>query len=187
MTLTYLDAASLAFGRRPFTTDEFRSRIGSERPAKLLHELKARGLVERVGRGKYRLLAPDERPDNRAEDWGRIRNVLVHAPLRMAWSGPSAVEAWTNGRYRVSKSPFAREFFLAVSKDELTAWEDFLVAHGLPTNPKRHIGPRITLEPRETLRVAHVNGDPVIPRAEVVKIIRESPALYADAEELLAR
>lgn len=68
----------------------------------------------------------------------------------------------------------------------LTAWKTFLDAHGLPTNPKRHIGPRITLEPREKLRVAHVNGDPVVPRAEVVKLIRESPALYADAEELLA-
>ncbi len=186
MSLTYIDAASLAFGRRPFTTAEFRRRIGSNRPAKLLHELKARGLVERVARGKYRLLGPDERPDNRADAWNRIRNTLVHAPLKMAWTGPSAVEAWTHGRYRVATSPFAREFFLAVRKAELSEWTAFLAYHSLPTNPRRPIGPRITLEPREKLRIAHVDGDPVIPREEVLKLIRESPALYADAEELLA-
>ena len=75
---------------------------------------------------------------------------------------------------------------LAVSKADVTEWKRFLIAHGLPTNPRRAIGPHITLEPREALRIAHVDGTPVIPREEVEKLIRDAPALYADAEALLA-
>lgn len=183
---TYFDAASLAFGRRPFTLAEFRSRIGTERAAKLLHELKSRGLAERTGRGTYRLLAPDERPDNRSAEWRSVRETLTHAPLHMAWAGPSAVEAWTEGRYRVAGSPFLREFHIAIPKAETKAWNVFLAAHKIPIKPRRRIGVRVIVEPRNRLVATRVDGEPVVARDEVVKLIRASPATYAGAEELLA-
>lgn len=185
MGLTYLDAAALAFGRRAFSTAEFRNRIGAERAAKLLHEMKARGLVERVGRARYRLLAPEDRPDVRAVEWEKARRIILDAPLRMAWTGPTAVEAWTRGRYRVGSTPFRREFHVAIPKEEETAWRAYLDEKGLPTNRRRGLGAMVVLDVVEDLVVETVRGEPVIPRADVVKAIRGHPELYAEAEDLI--
>ena len=62
----YADAAALLFGSREFSTREFALRTANPRAAKLLSELKRRGLVARTGRGLYRNLSPEERPDPRA-------------------------------------------------------------------------------------------------------------------------
>lgn len=186
MGLTYLDAAALAFGRRPFSTAEFRSRIGASRAAKLLHEMKARGLVERVGRARYRLLAPEERPDVRAVEWARARRIILDAPLRMAWTGPTAVEAWTRGRYRVGSTPFRREFHIAIPTEDEAAWRAYLHEKGLPTDRRRGVGATVVLDVVEELDVETVNGEPVISRADVVDTIRRHPGLYAEAEDLIA-
>ena len=52
----YADAAALLFGAREFSAREFALRTANPRAAKLLSELKRRGLVARVGRGLYRNL-----------------------------------------------------------------------------------------------------------------------------------
>jgi hypothetical protein len=182
---TYLDAASLAFGSSEFTVEEFRHRIGTPRAAKLLHELKSRGLVEKTGRGKYRLLSPAERPDLRRAEWNRVRNVILEAPFEMAWSGPTAVEKWTHGRYKLAPSPFAREFHIVVSKDEIENWRSYLSGLHIPLEPRRHIGPRVVLEAREKIHKETVDDEPVIPKHGAIKLVRSKPALYAGAEELL--
>ncbi len=91
MSLTYADAAAFLFGNRPFTVREFASRTGSPRPAKTLSELKCRGLVARVGRGRYRFLEAEERADPRAAEWARARRAILDADLPMAWTGTSAI------------------------------------------------------------------------------------------------
>src|SRR5215469_15997195 len=110
MPIDYAEAAALAFGDEPFSVRDFRSRTGSTRPAQTLAELKLRGLVERVSKGRYRLLGPSERPDLRSQEWDRVRRVLLESPLPMAWSGPDAVRTWTGNRYVVSPSVYFREF-----------------------------------------------------------------------------
>jgi len=183
---TYYDAACLAFGSKEFSVEEFRTRLGTNRAPKLLSEMKARGVVERAGAGRYRVLGPEERPDLRSTEWARVREILLSAPLAKAWSGPSAVEKWTRGRYKVSTNAFAREFHLAVPNASLIAWRIFLAREHISLNPRRSIGPRVILEPREKLRATTLDGEPVVPRSEVVALIRSNPAFYAGAEALLA-
>lgn len=184
--LTYLDAAATLFGERAFSVSEFADRIGTPRAAKVLNEMKTRGLVERVGRGRYRILRPSERPDLRRVEWRRIRDAVLEAPMWKAWADASAVEAWTEGRYKVSPSPFIRDFHVAVHESDVAVWWDYLKVHRIPTGGK-HIGGHVRLEPvPDDFAAERVHGEPVIPRRDVVRLIRSKPALYGDAEALLA-
>ncbi len=42
------------------------------------------------------------------------------------------------------------------------------------------------LVPTEGFRSVMLDGEPVVPRGEVERLIREHPALYANAKELLS-
>lgn len=181
---SYADAAALLFGSREFSAREFALRTANPRAAKLLSELKRRGLVARTGRGLYRNLSPDERPDPRARDWARARRLVVSAGLPMAWDGSSAVEAWTGGSYVVSPSVLTREFHIVVPRAALRAWEKYLAGVGLLASPRRRMGARVLL--RAVTRMpplTALEGEPVIARAEALRMVRENPAVYAGAEE----
>lgn len=186
MVFTYYDAAALLFGEDDFTAADFARRTGNGRAAKVLSELKTRGLIARVARGRYRCLRPNERPDYRAAEWDRVRRVVLSASLPKAWTGPSAVEAWTGGRYKTASSVVSREFYIAVPEDAVGAWKEYLSARGVPTGARKSIGPRVILESGPNIRVVEFGGEPVIPRDETIRLIRSNPALYADAEDLLA-
>ena len=145
MPIDYAEAASHLYGRGPFTLKDFAIRTGSLRAAKTLSELKTRGLAERVGRGRYRMLGPEERPDLRAAEWSRVRAVLLHSGLPMAWTGPSAVSVWTGGRYTVSPSAFVREFHIEVPRGSRVRWKAYLRDNRVSTDPHRRIGSKVIL------------------------------------------
>jgi hypothetical protein len=181
---SYAEASALLFGSREFSVREFALRTGNPRAAKLLSELKRRGLVARTGRGLYRNLPVDERPDLRARDWARAHDLIVRAGLPMAWDGASAVEVWTGGSYVVSPSVLAREFHLLVPRASLPAWTDYLATHGLLPSPRRRLGARVLLRVVDRMpRLARVHGEPVIRRDAALRIVRANPALFAGAEE----
>lgn len=185
MSLTYCDAASILFGERPFSVTEFADRIGTPRAAKVLSEMKARGLVARTGRGHYRLLRPSERPDLRRMDWRNTREAILAAPMWKAWAGPTAVEIWTRRRYKTSPSAFIREFHIAIRANDMEAWRRHLAANNVPIG-RKHIGVHVRLVPvRDDANATIRGGEPVIPREEVLRLIRSNPALYGDAEVLI--
>lgn len=185
MPLTYGDAVSSLFGSKPFTAREFARRANAPRAAKILGELKRRGLVERVGRGTYRCLGPEERPDLRAAEWSRVRKIILEGPTRMAWAGRSAVELWTGGRYRIAPSPFYRVFEVAVPAGNAEDWRNYLAARNVATRMGKRVGARVDLVPVRRVKAIELGGEPVIPRASVEAIIDEHPALYAGARALL--
>lgn len=185
MALTYEDAGTLVFGESEFSSSEFSRRIGIDKGAKILSEMKRRGLVSRTGRGRYRFLSPSERPDLRSVEWDRVRRLILKGPDPKAWTGPTAVEVWTRGGYAVSPSAFTRVFSLAIPAKERRRWEGYLVKCGLANNPRKRIGARVALIPVETLKTTVIDGEPVIPKEEVVDLIRQRPSVFAGAEELL--
>jgi hypothetical protein len=183
---TYAEAAAFLFGKREFTAREFALRTSNPRAAKVLSELKRGGRVARVGRGRYRCLSPDERPDLRAVEWERARAVILSSGLPMAWDGPSAVEAWTGAGYVTSPSVMSRVFHLVVPRARLSEWEAYLHRRGLPTAPRKRIGASVRLRPAAKMPPTEwVGGEPVIARALVKRTIRANPGLYGDAEEWL--
>ncbi len=186
MTLTYNDVVSSLFGDKTFSSGEFARRTGNPRAAKVLSELKHRGLVERVGRGAYRCLSPGDRPDLRGSEWARVRDVVLSGPDPKAWAGETAVEHWTGGRYKLALSLYSRVFCLAIPSGREENWRKYLTDHGVSTTARKRVGARVELIPRRArLRPTLINGEPVVPRSEVEEMIREHPALYGDAKELL--
>ncbi|MDE1822393.1 MAG: hypothetical protein KGJ23_13020 [Euryarchaeota archaeon] len=185
MSLTYSAVIAARFGEREFSAKDLARLTGSERAAKLLSELKHRGTVERVGRGRYRCLRPSDRPDLRATEWARVRSVVLEGPDPKGWTGSAAVEVWTGGRYLVAPHPFLRVFHLAVPRERVALWRSYLRRRGISSASRKRVGASVHLTPREELRVVVHRGEPVIPRREVLALIRESPGLYADAEELV--
>lgn len=185
MPLTYGDALHSLFGSKPFTAREFARRANAPRAAKILSELKRRGIVERMGRGTYRCLGPEERPDLRAAEWRRVRNIILEGPSPKAWTGRSAVELWTNGRYRLAPSPFYRVFEVAVPVDRAVDWRNYLADRNVATHSGKRVGARVDLVPVRRVEAVEIGGEPVVPRAAVEAIIVDHPALYAGAKELL--
>ena len=185
MSLTYEDAGTLAFGDSEFTTAEFNRRLGVKGGAKVLSELKRRGVVSRTGRGCYRFLSPTERPDLRLMEWERVRAVILNGPEPKAWTGSTAVEVWTRGGYSVSPSAFARVFSLAIPERSVSIWKTYLAKNGLSDKPRKRIGARVNLVPVVRLKSTKVGGESVVSRSEVISIIRASPSVFAGAEELL--
>jgi hypothetical protein len=183
--LTYGDALNTLFGSEPFTVKEFARRANAPRAPKILSELKRRGVVERVDRGRYRCLSPGERPDLRAAEWARVRTIVLAGPPPKAWTGRTAVEVWTEGRYRMAPSPFYRVFELAVPGSHLVTWKKYLASRNVATHSGKRVGARVDLFPVGRIVSTNVGGEPVISRASVERLIDSHPALFAGAKELL--
>lgn len=187
MSLTYSDVGERIFGEREFTCPEFARLTGNPRAAKVLSELRLRGIVARRGRGRYKFLRPAERPDLRTGEWERVRSILLAGPGPMAWDGSTAVEVWTRGRYHVEPSLYSKVFHLVVPEGSTTAWESYLRTRGLSITGRKRVGARVEIRETSPFRFTKVDGEPVIARAEVVEMIRSHPGLYAEAESLVIR
>lgn len=188
MSLTYADAAALVFGSKPFTVPEFARRTGSPRAAKTLSELKRRGLVARIGRGRYRYLEAGERADPRAGEWDRARRALLESGLPMAWTGASAVEVWTGHRYYVGPSVFLRLFYVVVPVSSLGAWRTYLRSKRISLSERRSIGARVVLEAVRRMPACEtVEGERVITRAAALEVVRANRAAYANADKLFLK
>jgi hypothetical protein len=185
MPLTYTDVINSVFGARKFTAKELARSTGNPRAAKVLSELKQRGVVERIGRGTYRCLPSGARPELRNAESDRVRGIVLAGPDPKAWAGTTALELWTGGRYRIGTSVFSHVLELAIPRNRVGEWGRYLSARRVCTDTRKRIGTRVRLAPRTTVSPTYLNGQPVVPRKEVERLIRDHPALYASAKELL--
>ena len=110
-----------------------------------------------------------------------------------AFTRIDAVYVWTQGGYQVGRNPDDYPLFLAVREQDVDAWETFFESFDLPTalqrQPRDELdGPlQIVLEPRPSLDIEHVEGYPVIPRAETIGYMRENYAQFQSALAMLDR
>lgn len=185
MGLTYTDVLSLHFGNSEFTTEDVKILLRNERSAKLLSDLKFKGVLERTGRGRYRLLPPSERFDNRSYEWKRVERIVNSSPYPFAWAWSSAVEKWTEGRYIVSPNPYFRAFYIEVLKDGLNDWKKYLKAHSISTIGNRRIGAVVNFIPNDDLDFVILNGEKVISKNRIMHIISEHSGIFAEADELI--
>lgn len=184
MGITYADVLGYAFGEREFTASDVARITGNRRAAKLLSELKFRGILQRVGRGRYRFHNLNEKPDIRSAEWKRVKGLLLSAPWPKAWSGRIAVEKWTGGRYMTSPNVYMRIFEVAVESNRLVDWRKYLKVNGLSLQGRRRIGAVVMLKPTGNLRYVMLDGEPVITKEETLQIIVNDRATYANADDL---
>lgn len=186
MGLTYYDVLSFHFRNSEFTAEDVRILLRNERSAKLLSDLKFKGLVERTGRGRYRVLSPSERVNNRSHEWKRVERVVSSSPYAFAWAWSSAVEKWTDGAYIVSPNPYYRDYYIEVNDKETAKWNEYLKSHSVSSIGNRRIGAVVNLIPREHVSYVLLNGDKVISKKRTIELIREHRGIFAEADELIA-
>lgn len=182
-----IDAIRSAFGNRPFTASEALVALGPGAKMALSRLLLA-GRLERVRRGVYRVAAPEtkDRIDAARADLRRMD--ALRAPFRIALDGPDAVSAWTGGRYTVKSAPPGEEtMWLAVATPDLEGCAAWLEARGWKVGSEwpQGRGPKAIVRAMARLKPKRLDGVPVIPRAEVLRLIKSQPSAYEGAQEWL--
>lgn len=186
MGMTYFNVIVNEFGRKEFNASDLARLTGHSRPVRLLSELKLRGLVRRTGRGTYVVNRPIRKEDTRNAEWNRVRKVILKASYPKAWTGSTAVTVWTEGRYVTAPNLYLVVYDLRIREEDLERWKTYLREYGVAFAGVKRVGSWVSLESVPNVRYEMMNGEPVIPREEVVSLIREHPGIYAGAEELLA-
>ena len=79
---------------------------------------------------------------------------------------------------------FTRVYSLVVPR-LVGAWRRDLRSKGLSSNSRKRIGARIELLPYHDVKVTFVEGEPVISKSEVIRLIRAHPGIFAQAEKLI--
>jgi hypothetical protein len=181
-----IDLIREAFGTSEFGTREASSVLGTSAGTTrtLLNELRTKGYLVRVGRGRYRVA---EVANNLALERRRTQLRLdhaLHAPVRIGLDGADAVGLWTRGRYTGRAEPNA--LHVAVAADDEAAYREYLKKVGLAVGTqyrKPHVVLRVVPEPCFTV----IDGKPVLDRKAVLRFIHDNPITYDGADEWLVK
>jgi len=110
-----------------------------------------------------------------------------------AFTRIDAVYVWTQGGYQVGRDPGDYPLFLAIREQDVDAWMAFFESFDLPTaferQPRNELGGplQVVLDPQHSLEIDHVEGYPVIPRAETIEYMHEHYAQFQSALAMLDR
>jgi len=176
--------------RKEFTTREFSSVFASPDPNKVLHDMAKKGLLERVGWGKYKVNSPEEYLAERV-NVSRAYDLLKEVSMDYSLTGPDAVFFWTRGGYQVDRFFGFYPIHLKIKKDDLRSWERFFKSN----KQKFHIegqpiketlfGLFYVLYPEADFRTEDVEGFRVDPLKSAVKFCQDKIYSYEPALEML--
>jgi hypothetical protein len=186
-----VDIIRRAFGNREFTVSEAAWALGLTRAGGTLSRLKTRGFVVQAGPGRYRLAPPASPEALKARLASERIRELFEGPVPLALDGPDAVAIWTAGRYHPPRHPGPPLVHLACAARDLPAASAALATLGIPWAPPGEWPPGRSLKAivrtLPTLRPVFRGGQPVVPRREVLRLIKADPAAYEGAEEWVTR
>ncbi len=176
--------------KREFTVKEFSSTFASPDPNKVLHDMVRKGLLDRIGWGKYRVNSPKEyltKKTNIASSYDLLKDARMHYAL----TGPDAVFFWTKGGYQADRFFGFYPIHLKVEKQDLIRWESFFVSKKqkfcVKDQPSKQtlFGVFYVLYPEVDFEVEEVNGFCVSLLEETVKFCLNNIYSYEPALEML--
>lgn len=176
--------------KKEFTVREFSSVFASPDPNKVLHDMTKKGLLERIGWGKYRVNSPEEYLARRI-DVSKAYDLLNQAGMDYALTGPDAVFFWTKGGYQVDRFFGFYPIHLKVMKDDLRRWKKFFSARKqrfhIKDRPIRKtlFGLFYVLYPEAGFRTEKVEAFRVDPLKDTVKFCQDRIYAYEPALEML--
>ena len=176
--------------KREFTVKEFSSTFTSPDPNKVLHDMTRKGLLERVGWGKYRVNSPEAYLAKRTNIAGAY-DLLKNASWRYALTGQDAVFIWTKGGYQADRFFGFYPIHLKVEKRELSKWESFFSSikqrfHVKGQPPKQTLfGVFYVLYPEVDFEAEEINGFCVTSLKETVEFCQRNIYSYEPALEML--
>ncbi|MHA1270916.1 MAG: hypothetical protein ACTSPY_14070 [Candidatus Helarchaeota archaeon] len=176
--------------RREFTTKEFSVVFVSPNPNKVLYDMAKKGMLERIGWGRYKVNSPEEylaRRTNITEAYDLLKLV----DLIYSFTGPDAVFFWTKGGYQVDRFFGFYPIHLKVMQKDLEKWVQFF-------NEKKHsvyiegdkvkktlFGVFFVLYPKSNFESEIINGFHVDLLEETVEFCKKKIYSYEPALEML--
>ena len=176
--------------KKEFTTNEFASTFISPDANKVLHDMTQKGLLERVGWGKFKVNSPDEYLVKRTDVSGSY-GLLKQAQMCYALTGPDAVFFWTKGGYQVGRFFGFYPIHLKVEKKDLIGWKKFFRLRRRKVYVKDQgsrqtlFGVFYVLYPEVDFEVEEVNGYCVSSLRETVEFCQDNIYSYEPALEML--
>ena len=176
--------------KKEFTAREFSSVFASPDSNKVLHDMAQKGLLMRVGWGKYKVNSPEEYLTKRT-DISRSYDLLNEAGMRYALRGPDAVFFWTRGGYQVDRFFGFYPIHLKCEKSDAGKWAVFFTSRKLKFHVKDEpvrrtlFGVFYLLYPEVDFESEEVNGFCVTPLKETVEFCQRNIYSYEPALEML--
>jgi len=176
--------------KKEFTVAEFRSTFLSPSPNKILHDMAKKGLLEKIGQGRYRVNSPRKYLEvkfNIRDAYTLVRE----SEMNYAFTGPDAVFFWTKGGYNVDRFFAFYPIHLKVNKGELGEWKRFFKYKGMRFRvngePIRRtlFGAFYVLYPEDKFKVEEIEGFKVVPLEEVIEFCKRNIYSYEPALEML--
>ena len=176
--------------KKEFTSKEFSAVFISPNSNKVLHDMTKKGLLERVGWGKYRVNSPAEYL-LRSTNISKSYDLVKEAKMDYALTGPDAVFFWTKGGYQINRFFGFYPIHLKVKKNDLGSWKRFFKSMkqgfhvvGQPIR-KTLFGIFYVLYPKAAFKIEEVGGFRVDPLKDTVKFCRNKIYSYEPALEML--
>jgi len=176
--------------KKEFTVREFSSVFASPDANKVLHDMTKKGLLERSGWGKYRVNSPEEYLARRT-NVSQAYELLNHAGMDYALTGPDAVFFWTRGGYQVDRFFGFYPIHLKVKKDDLRKWQKFFSSRRqrfyVKDQPIKEtlFSLFYVLYPEADFRTERVEAFRVDPLKDTVKFCKDKIYSYEPALEML--
>jgi hypothetical protein len=176
--------------KKEFTVKEFSSTFASPDANKVLHDMAKKGLLARVGWGKYRVNSSEEYLAKRTNIAGSY-DLLKEACMRYALTGPDSVFFWTKGGYQADRFFGFYPIHLKVEKRDLSKWKSFFGSRKQTFCVKENCSKRTlfgvfyVLYSQVDFEVEEVGGFCVSPLREAVEFCQKNIYSYEPALEML--
>ncbi len=178
-----------AFGAREFTIDDFRAVFPSPQPAKVMHDLVRLNYVDRVKRGRYRVVPPERFVERIVEENMKQEDILKVATRRYAYCDNDAVSIWTEGYYWTGFTAGFKPIHIKVLEKDLEWWEGFFkkndVEYSIAGEHRTLFGLSYILHPEKRFRMEMKDGTPTVPLRETIEFCRKNELAYRPALEYL--
>jgi len=182
--------AILGNWKREFSSREFARTFLSPNPRKVLHDMAKKGLLERLGYGRYRVKS--------LEEYARVRNdvrsayeLLKKGDHPYALTEVDAVFAWTRGGYNVGRFFGFYPVHLKVHEGDVAKWKRFFRSFGKKSflansTPKETVfGVFYLLHPARRIEAETVEGLKAEPLAKTVEFCKKNIYAFEPALEML--
>lgn len=136
---------------------------------KILHVLEKKGWIQRVKRGSYVCVRPDE--TFRAMVQLRVPRLLEEAGKAYVYTGASAVEIWTDYVY-IQRSWEHSPYFVRVKNGDMAFWKRYFREHRVKVfvgKAKLALGEFVVLFPEDKLDFSVYRKKPVDKLKETVR------------------
>jgi len=176
--------------RDEFSTRDFASTFAGPDPNKVLHDLSKKGLLEKIGRARYKVVRQDEYVRKNA-DVEAAYDAVNETGLEYAFTGPDAVSLWTKGGYNADRFFGYYPIVMKVRRRDLAKWQSFFASERKrwavqgKAPAETLYGIFYQVRPVEKLSKARIEGYSVDSLDETVKFCKENLYTYEPALEML--